>query len=80
METNQYDLLITDVGMPGMSGYQLIESIKGKYPGMKIAVLTGWGDTFTSEQKMESGVGSVIEKPIGLDQIKDLIREVIQMK
>ena len=34
--------MITDIGMPNMSGWQLAERIKGKYPGMKVALVTVW--------------------------------------
>jgi CheY-like chemotaxis protein len=34
--------MMTDIGMPNMSGWQLEERIKGKYPGMKVALVTVW--------------------------------------
>ena len=80
LATNQYDLMITDVGMPGMSGWQLAEQVKGKYQRMKVAVVSGWGNDVSTEQKKEYGVGYVLGKPIEMKELKNLINEVIQMK
>lgn len=74
-----YDLVITDIGMPGMSGWQLAEKIKQKYPGMKVAIVTGWGEV-PEEKKEKYGVGYVIGKPVGVKQIERLVGEVLQMK
>jgi DNA-binding NtrC family response regulator len=73
-------LLISDVGMPAMSGWQLAENIKGKYPDMKVALCTGWGDDVSSEKKERYGVGYVLGKPTSMDDLKNLIREVLQSK
>jgi len=80
MESNKYDLVITDIGMPGMSGWQLAEKINENHKGTKIAVLTGWGAEVTDEQKQKHGVGYVIGKPVNRKQIGDLVREAIQLK
>ncbi len=80
LETNQYDLLITDKSMPGMSGYQLIEKIKGKYPKMKIVVLTGHDNTISAEERHERGIGCIIGKPFDQKMIENMIREMMQMK
>ena len=80
LATKQYDLMITDIGMPNMSGWQLTEKIKGKYPKMKIAVVTGWGDDVDAEQKTKHGVGYVLGKPVDMEKLKNLIGEVLQMK
>jgi CheY-like chemotaxis protein len=80
LEKNRYDLLITDVGMPGMSGWQLAETIKGRYPGMKIAVVTGWGADVSNEEKAKHGVGYVLGKPITMMELKNLIGEILRSK
>jgi CheY-like chemotaxis protein/nitrogen-specific signal transduction histidine kinase len=80
LKSNQYDLLITDIGMPGMSGWQLADAVKGKYDPMKVAVITGWGSDVTNEQKLQHGVGYVLDKPAPIDEIKRLIGEVLQLK
>lgn len=80
LQNNQYDLMITDVGMPNMSGWQLAESIKGNYPDMKVAIVTGWGADVSNEEKEKYGVGYVIGKPIDMEQLKHIVGELLQLK
>ena len=77
---NTYDLVITDIGMPGMSGWQLAEQIKDKGYTTRIAVVTGWGTEVSEEEKKRHNVGYVLGKPINLKDLKALIGEVLQMK
>ncbi len=63
-----------------MSGWQLAEKIKGNYPEMKVAVVTGWGPDVSDEEKARYGVRYVLGKPILLDQLKQMVAEVLQMK
>ena len=74
------DLLITDVGMPEMSGWQLTEAINGLYPKMKVAIVSGWGADITSEDKKKYGVGYVLGKPTTMKEIKNITREVLQSR
>jgi CheY-like chemotaxis protein len=77
----QYDLMITDFGMAGMSGLQLTERIKGLYPNMKIAVITGWGEeSINDDHRKKYGIGYIIGKPIDITRLENLVGEVVQMK
>ena len=80
LESNRYDLMITDVGMPNMNGWQLAERIKGDYPGMQVAVVTGWGAYVSNDEKEKFGVSYVLGKPITMKQLKDLVRDVLLFK
>jgi PAS domain S-box-containing protein len=82
LETNQYDLMITDVGMPGMSGHQLIEIIRKKYPDtfMEIVVASGGGNSIPSEQEYELGVKYLLNKPFQIKNLKEIISKVAKMK
>ena len=80
LRDHQYDLMITDIGMPNMSGWQLAERIKGNYPDMKVAVVTGWGADVSGEEKDKYGVGYVLAKPIDMEQLRHMVREVLQLK
>lgn len=77
LKESHFDILITDVGMPGMSGWQLAESIKGKYP-LKVAVVTGWGADIPDEEKLKYGIDYIIGKPINISELKDLINTALE--
>ena len=78
LRNNQYDLLITDIGMPDMNGWQLVERIKENYPEMKVAVVTGWGAEVSNEEKEKYGVDKVLGKPIDIMQLKHMVGEVLR--
>jgi len=80
LERKQFDLLITDVGMPGMSGWELAKQVKNKFPCLKIVIASGWAGDVTDSQKKESGVSYLLQKPVSLNSIKDVIREVMQSR
>ncbi|MFC1746192.1 PAS domain S-box protein [Candidatus Riflebacteria bacterium] len=80
LDKNECDLVITDIGMPGMSGWELADKIKEKFQGkMKVAVVTGWGPQVSEAEKNLHGVGYVLGKPVSQEQIKSLIDEAIQV-
>ncbi len=80
LQSNRYDLMITDVGMPNMSGWQLAEKIMGRYPDMKIAAVTGWGMDALAEEKEKYGVAYVLEKPLSMEHLRNLIDQVLRLK
>lgn len=80
LKNNQYDLLITDIGMPEMSGWQLVEAINGLYPKMKIAIVSGWGADIVNEEKAKHDIDYVLGKPISIREIEHVIRDVLQAR
>jgi PAS domain S-box-containing protein len=80
LEHNTYDLIITDLGMPNMNGWQLAEIIKEKYKGTKVAVVTGWGTDEAKEKMEKYGVCHILGKPIEKKQLGNLVMEAMQFK
>ena len=79
IETNTYDLIVTDIGMPGMNGWQLLSEIKDKFNlTSKIAVLTGWGDEISNKEQENYRVDYLFSKPFTFDQLDTLINSVSQ--
>lgn len=80
LQNCKFDILVTDVGMPNMSGWQLVEKIKGKYPDMKVAVVTGWGADVFKEEKVKYAIDYFLGKPIHMEQLKRIVGEVLCQK
>jgi len=74
------DLVITDLGLPVMSGWEVARSIKKLAPGVMVAMITGWGADFDDVQMLESGIHTIVNKPFRTDQILNLAREVMAAK
>ncbi len=71
-----YDAVFTDVGMPGMSGWELAQAIRQQSEMIPIAVITGWGEAVGSDEQEAAGVDWVIAKPFTADRITELVKEI----
>lgn len=77
LENKNYDIVITDIGMPEMSGWQLSDIINERYKGkINIAVSSGWGLEVDNVKTKKHGVKYVLGKPFNIDQLKKLLTEV----
>jgi len=61
---DRFDLIITDSAMPGMSGSQMVASIKKTRPAMPIIMLTGFGDIMKARNELPAGVDMILGKPV----------------
>ncbi len=74
------DLMITDVGLPGMSGRHLAEIARRDRPDLKILFVTGYAEHATGRTRLlESGM-EMVTKPFTLDALALKIREIIRSK
>lgn len=71
------DLVITDYQMPGMSGIEVLESLKLQEPEMPVIILTAHGDASLTIKSMQSGAFDFIEKPINPKELLETIRSGI---
>jgi signal transduction histidine kinase/CheY-like chemotaxis protein len=71
-----FDGVFTDVGMPGMSGWELAREIRQLNKQIPIAIITGWGEIVGSTEKRAAGVDWVVAKPFTADRIVELVREI----
>ena len=75
MENHGYRMLITDLGMPDMTGWDVAKVARQSNPAMHIGMMTGWDVTETEART--KGVDFVVRKPFRLDQIKTAIAEIV---
>src|SRR5882672_11502657 len=72
----QFDGIFTDVGMPGMSGWELAHAIRQINESIPIAVITGWGEAVGSDEQKEARVDWVVTKPFRAERISELAQEI----
>ena len=75
-EKGDFDLLVTDLVMPGISGVGIISIVKEKYPQVPIIAITGWGEQPETLAK-EAKADFVLEKPFKLDEINRIIQNLL---
>jgi PAS domain S-box-containing protein len=68
-----FDLVITDLGMPGISGWEVARVVKEKRPQTPIAMVTGWGDRIDDEEANRRGVDYVIAKPFKREEMRAVV-------
>lgn len=76
---HEFDGVFTDVGMPGMSGWELAREIRLINKKVPIAVITGWGEAVGSHEKKAAGVDWVVAKPFTADRIAELVRDISRL-
>jgi CheY-like chemotaxis protein len=63
------DVVCTDLGMPGMTGWQLADQIRDRWAHVRVGLITGWGATIQDEELQEHDVDFMISKPFRRDQV-----------
>ncbi|MBV8855876.1 MAG: response regulator [Acidobacteria bacterium] len=71
-----FDALFTDLGMQGMSGWELAHAVRELDEKIPVAVVTGWGEAVGSSERQAARVDWVIAKPFDTAQILAIAREV----
>jgi nitrogen-specific signal transduction histidine kinase/ActR/RegA family two-component response regulator len=72
-----FDLVITDLAMPGLSGWEVVEVLKRRRPQTLVALLTGWADGIDPEEARAKGVDFLMEKPFTVESIQALLNRAL---
>jgi CheY-like chemotaxis protein len=70
------DVVVTDVGMPGMGGLELARAAKGIAPDVPVVVVTGWAEREDIAQARGREVDAVLVKPVDPDALTGAVGEV----
>lgn len=67
--TGDYDLLYTDIKMPGMSGIEITERVKASQPWLPVVIITGYGTEENEARAAAAGVRAFLNKPLSPEMI-----------
>ncbi len=75
-DPDRFDLVVTDMEMPGMNGVELARKIKKKSPDKPVIMLTAYAETMQAAGKDSVGVDLIIPKPLTLAGLRKVVKAV----
>lgn len=76
MKSQEFDLILTDMKMEKMDGFQLLETARKISPRTDIVLITGYATVNSAVAALKKGATHYLPKPINLDELRETIREI----
>jgi len=80
IDQQNFDLILLDLRLPGKSGLEIIKDIKQKNPSTCLVVITAYGSVEVAIQAMKLGADDFLQKPFDTEQIRMIVRQVLERK
>jgi DNA-binding NtrC family response regulator len=80
MQHHDFDLIITDLKMPGMSGIEVLKSVRTLQPDTPVILITGYASIDSAVEAMKNGASDYISKPFTPDQLLEKVRNALQQR
>lgn len=77
LEEEPFNLVITDIFMPGISGFDLLNIVKERYPNTEVVVMTAYGSSEHKEEAFNKGASHYVEKPFEIKEFKKLVIDIL---
>ncbi|MGI9133944.1 MAG: response regulator, partial [Rhodoferax sp.] len=78
MREQEYDVVFSDIKMPGMSGIELAEQIKARRPWTPVVIVTGYGSSENQARAQAAGVSAFLSKPLSPEMIEESAAHAMQ--
>ncbi len=78
LETGAVDLVLTDLAMPGVSGWEVASACRERYPEMPVGLITGFGDQLEPEKLERHGIQFVVAKPFSSDELLQVVATALK--
>ncbi len=80
MQEKEFDLVITDLKMPGMSGMEVLRTVKILQPDVPVIIITGYATVDTAVEAIQNGAFDYLAKPFTPEQITEKVRKALAQK
>ncbi|HJX60353.1 MAG TPA: response regulator, partial [Thermodesulfobacteriota bacterium] len=78
LRNEPFTILITDIKMPEMDGFELMKTVRAEFPDIHIIAMTGHGVSYTFTDVVESGATDYVSKPFSLDEMRAKLNRVVR--
>jgi len=80
LEAEDYDVVFTDIKMPGMSGLEMAERVKQRHPWLPVVIVTGYGSPGNEARAEAAGVSGFLRKPLSPEMIEGSAQKALSEK
>ncbi|MFO7890157.1 MAG: sigma-54 dependent transcriptional regulator [bacterium] len=80
IQSNDYNLVITDIRLPDISGMEILEKIKVQHPDMGVIMITAYGSIKSAVKAMKDGAFDYIAKPFEIDEINIVVEKYFEFE
>lgn len=78
IESEEFDLVITDIRMPKMDGISFLKALKEKKPKMPVIMITGFSLAYSQQRAIQEGADGYLVKPFKIEKIEELVKILLQ--
>jgi PAS domain S-box-containing protein len=80
IEARTFDLVITDLGMTDVTGWDVARECRRRDPGMGVILITGWAASLDPLEVASHGIARTLRKPFEMDEVLEAVEEVIRAR
>ena len=80
LAAHAYDVVFTDINMPEVTGFDVLREVNLKFPETRVVLITGFGEVQSAVQAIKQGAYDYVQKPLMDDNIKVIVRRVLEQK
>ena len=77
LEVERYDAILTDLGMPGLTGIELLKRVQQTYLKTPVILISGKGPEQDPEDLIDLGAFAYVTKPFNLDEIEEVVERAV---
>jgi len=78
LKSQPFDVVLTDISMPGLSGLELLNRVVHLYPGTPVIIVSGIADEEQAQHLIRQGAFDYLLKPFRLEVVEDSVRRAIE--
>jgi CheY-like chemotaxis protein len=78
VDEEDYDAVFTDLSMPDLNGWQILDRVRSGHPDLPVILVTGWGRELDAEETRARGALTVLSKPFRVRDIESALAQIPQ--
>ncbi|MGC8490974.1 MAG: sigma-54-dependent transcriptional regulator [Syntrophobacteraceae bacterium] len=80
LEKEEFDVVLSDIRMQPVDGFQVLERARELYPGIEVIVITGYASISSAVEAMQKGAYYYIPKPYKIDEVRILVKQAVEKR